>query len=89
VPRYPEYSYGDELLVNGKLETPQAIEDFDYPGYLANQGIFSTMLSPKITVTAAGQRLSSAGLSLSLRDHLSQGHGGNTAGTAGGGWRRG
>jgi len=55
VPRYPEYSYGDELLVNGKLETPQAIEDFDYPGYLANQGIFSTMLSPKITVTAAGK----------------------------------
>jgi hypothetical protein len=36
VPRYPVYSYGDELLVNSKLETPQKIDDFDYQGYLAN-----------------------------------------------------
>jgi competence protein ComEC len=47
VPRFPEYNYGDVLQVKGKLETPQAIEDFDYAGYLANQGIYSTMLSPK------------------------------------------
>jgi len=55
VPRYPEFSYGDELLVKGKLDTPQAIDDFDYRGYLANQGIYSTMLSPKIDVTATGK----------------------------------
>ena len=72
VPKYPAYNYGDELLVNGKLETPQAIDDFDYPGYLANQGIYSTMLSPKIEVTATGQGFRPLAWVYSLRNRLSQ-----------------
>jgi competence protein ComEC len=72
VPRYPVYNYGDELLVNGKLETPQAIDDFDYPGYLANQGIFSTMLSPKIEVTATGKGFRPLAWVYSLRNRLSE-----------------
>ena len=55
VPRYPAYSYGDELLVNGKLETPQAIDDFDYQGYLTNQGIYSTLLFPEVEVLDTGK----------------------------------
>jgi competence protein ComEC len=72
VPRYPAYNYGDELLVNGKLETPQAIDDFDYPGYLANQGIYSTMLSPKIEVTAIGKGFLPLAWVYSLRNRLSE-----------------
>ena len=72
VPRYPAYNYGDELLVKGKLETPQAIDNFDYPGYLANQGIYSTMLSPKIEVIANGQGFRPLAWVYSLRDRLSE-----------------
>jgi competence protein ComEC len=71
VPRYPAYNYGDELLVKGKLETPQALDGFDYPGYLANQGIYSTMLSPKIAVTATGQGFRPLAWVYSLRNRLS------------------
>jgi competence protein ComEC len=55
VARYPAYEYGDDLLINGKLETPQNFEDFDYQGYLANQGIYSTMLFPKIELLDTGK----------------------------------
>jgi competence protein ComEC len=72
VPRFPAYNYGDELLVKGKLETPQAVEDFDYAGYLANQGIYSTMLSPKITVTGTGHGWGPLGWVYDLRNRLSE-----------------
>jgi competence protein ComEC len=72
VPRFPSYDYGDELLVKGKLETPQALGDFDYPGYLANQGIYSTMLAPKIEVTGTGKGFRPLAWVYSLRDRLSQ-----------------
>jgi len=48
VPRYPDYSYGDFLLVTGKLETPPRFDTFDYRDYLSRQEIYSTMLYPKI-----------------------------------------
>jgi competence protein ComEC len=72
VPRFPAYNYGDELLVKGKLETPQALDDFDYPGYLANQGIYTTMLSPKIEVTGTGKGFRPLAWVYSLRNRLSQ-----------------
>ncbi len=43
VPRYPEYEYGDVLVVTGELETPTQFDDFDYKGYLEHQGIYATM----------------------------------------------
>ena len=72
VPRYPEYKYGDELQVKGKLETPQAIDDFDYRGYLANQGIYSTMFSPKIDVPSSGGGFRPLAWVYALRNRLSQ-----------------
>ena len=38
-PRYPTYTYGDELEVEGKLETPPVFEGFSCRDYLARQGI--------------------------------------------------
>jgi competence protein ComEC len=72
VPRYPAYSYGDELLIKGKLETPQKIDEFDYQGYLANQGIYSTMLFPKIEVLDTGRGFRPLAWVYSLRNRLSQ-----------------
>jgi len=48
VPRYPEYRYGDRLLITGELATPPQLDDFDYREYLAHQGIYATMLYPEI-----------------------------------------
>jgi competence protein ComEC len=55
VPRYTAYHYGDVLQVKGKLETPPQLDDFDYEGYLARQGIYSTMLYPEIEVLGTGK----------------------------------
>ncbi len=46
--RYPEYHYGDKLKITGKLESPKELGDFDYPGYLAKDGIYSVIYWPKI-----------------------------------------
>jgi competence protein ComEC len=72
VPRYPEYKYGDVLLVRGKLETPPQLGDFDYKGYLENQGIYSTMLYPEIELLETGQGLAPLKWVYSLRNSLSQ-----------------
>jgi hypothetical protein len=45
VPNYPEYSYGDRLLVEGYLLRPQNFKseqgrEFDYISYLKKDGIF-------------------------------------------------
>ncbi|MBL7184294.1 MAG: DNA internalization-related competence protein ComEC/Rec2 [Anaerolineae bacterium] len=49
-PRYPEYDYGDELEIEGLLETPPELEDFSYQEYLARQGIYSVLWRPQITL---------------------------------------
>lgn len=49
--KYPEYKYGDELIIIGKPKTPMVFEDFNYQGYLAKDGIYSVMYYPKISFT--------------------------------------
>ncbi|GAH98011.1 unnamed protein product, partial [marine sediment metagenome] len=72
VPRYPTYSYGDVLSVTGELETPSQLNDFDYEGYLAHQGIYSTMLYPEIEIVGTGKGFKPLEWVYSLRNHLSQ-----------------
>lgn len=72
VPRYPEYNYGDVLLVRGKLETPPQLGDFDYQGYLENQAIYSTMLYPDTELLETGEGLSPLEWVYSLRNSLSR-----------------
>ncbi len=72
VPRYPSYSYGDVLLVTGKLETPPQLDDFDYRGYLASQEIYSIMLYPEISDNETGKGFKPLEWVYSLRNHLSQ-----------------
>jgi len=53
--RYPEYQYGDELKITGKLETPLEFEDFNYKDYLKKDGIYSVMNFPKIELVEKNQ----------------------------------
>lgn len=69
--RYPTYNYGDILLIRGELETPPRFEDFDYADYLANEGIYSTMLYPKIEVLDTRQGSRPLEWLYSLRNDLS------------------
>jgi len=52
--RHPLYSYGDELRIEGKLETPPELEDFSYREYLARQGVHSLMRYADITLLSQG-----------------------------------
>ncbi len=72
VPRYPTYGYSDVLLVTGELETPSQLNDFDYKGYLAHQGIYSTMLYPEIEIMGTGKGFKPLEWVYSLRNRLSQ-----------------
>lgn len=46
--RYPVYEYGDCLLLAGKIQKPDKIEDFYYDKYLARYQIYSVVYSGKI-----------------------------------------
>jgi competence protein ComEC len=70
VPRFSDYSYGDVLLVTGEPETPPRFDSFDYQGYLANQGIHTTMLYPQIEVLDTGQGFAPLEWIYSLRGQM-------------------
>ncbi|MEK7203549.1 MAG: ComEC/Rec2 family competence protein [Patescibacteria group bacterium] len=46
---YPEFEYGDFILMEGKLQSPKNFDDFDYVNYLAKDGIFSLSYYPRIS----------------------------------------
>ena len=72
VHRYSGYRYGDVLLAGGKLETPAEPDDFDYRGYLAHQGIYSTMSYPEIEILERGKGFKLLEWVYALRNRLSQ-----------------
>ena len=52
-PRYPEYGYGNEVLIKGKIEYPKNFsEDFDWKSYLAKDDIYLTVYNPQIEFLA-------------------------------------
>lgn len=48
VDRYPEYFYGDHLVLTGTVQAPAEFEDFSYRNYLRRYGIDSVMYSPHV-----------------------------------------
>ena len=50
----PLLRYGDRLLLEGALKAPPQLEEFDYPAYLARQGIGSVMEFPTATLLDDG-----------------------------------
>jgi competence protein ComEC len=72
VSRYSAYRYGDVLRVKGRLETPPQLDEFDYEGYLAHQGIYSTMSYPKIDTLETGKGFKPLEWVYGLRNSLFQ-----------------
>jgi competence protein ComEC len=54
-PPFTDLRYGDRLRVEGKLQTPVNLSEFDYREYLARQGVYSAMYRPSLTVLARDQ----------------------------------
>lgn len=54
-PLYPEFSYGDILKIEGRLEKPENFNDFDYRAYLAKDEIFLEMFYPQIQKLESGR----------------------------------
>ena len=53
---FPEYAYGDRLMVSGRVERPENFsEDFDYVSYLAKDDIFYRVSFPDMKITARGE----------------------------------
>ncbi len=53
VESYPEYTYGDRILVKGKIEEPENFEtdagkEFDYVNYLRKERIYYQMFRPRV-----------------------------------------
>ncbi len=58
-PRYPTFRYGDRVAVKGALQKPERFETetgrvFDYPGYLAKNGIFYQLNFADVSYLSAG-----------------------------------
>ncbi len=68
--RYPALSYGDELRVEGKLQTPPEYEDFSYREYLARHGIHSMVRHGQVTLLSQGHGDPFHRVLYSLRGHL-------------------
>ncbi len=57
VPQYPRLSYGDEVVLSGKISKPKnfppkdSVRAFDYRAFLAKDGIYYQMYFPKVLVT--------------------------------------
>jgi competence protein ComEC len=48
LPRYPEYSFGERLVLKGKLTAPPQLSGFDYAAWLGRQGVYSYMSFPHV-----------------------------------------
>ena len=50
----PFFRYGDRLELQGSIEEPTQFGDFDYPAYLATQGIHAVMGFPEVRLIGEG-----------------------------------
>ncbi len=66
----PHVRYGDRLRLTGRLLPPPELDGFDYPGYLASQGIGTTMWLPEVELIDEGNGSRAMGLVYALRREL-------------------
>ena len=51
----PYFRYGDRLLVEGTIEEPPDLEEFDYAAYLARQGIAEVLNAHSVELVGEGE----------------------------------
>ena len=66
----PYFDYGDLVTIRGVLRLPEPFDGFDYPAYLASQGISGVMTANSAMVT--GDAVGWRKWPYSLRGHLSK-----------------
>ncbi len=52
---YPQYQYGDELKISGRLVAPEPVEEFQYDRYLAKEDIYAATYYSKISRLSGGR----------------------------------
>ena len=67
----PFFRYGDELLLQGVLERPQAFGGFDYPSFLENQGVSGILWSREVSLVSESPPKFWRSWAFSLRRKLS------------------
>ncbi len=69
----PYFRYGDQLWIEGLARAPRALAEFDYPAYLANQGISGVIHSRNVMLTgpSAGKTGGWRGRVFDLRGRMS------------------
>ena len=67
-----DWQSGDLLQLTGRLKTPPVLDGFPYRGYLARQGIVSTMDFPDVTLIARGQHDPIQATLVSVRKQLGE-----------------
>jgi len=70
MPFYSQLHYGDRLELYGKPGTPQQFDDFDYEGFLSNQGIHSVIYYPRSILLDAGGGIAPMAWIYGLREGL-------------------
>ena len=70
--KYPQYEYGDLLLVTGEPQTPPVFAGFDYAEYLTHEGVYATMLYPQLEVLDTGRGSPVMAWLYSVRDDMSR-----------------
>ena len=68
----PHIRYGDRLRLTGRLLPPPELDGFDYPGYLASQGIGTTMWLPEVEMVDEGNGSPAMDLLYALRRELAE-----------------
>lgn len=52
--RSADIAYGDTVVLEGKIRIPEPFDNFDYPAFLAKDGIVATMQVSDVRVTGSG-----------------------------------
>lgn len=72
VDRYPRYSYGDRLELEGELQAPLTFDEFDYAAYLARQDIYSVMFYPETALVSSDGGQAALSFIFQARRNLAQ-----------------
>lgn len=70
---FPRYDYGDLIEIEGELEDPPVLDDFNYRDYLLRQGISSVIAFPDSQLIATGEGNPFRDAQISVRSALADG----------------
>ena len=66
----PRFSYGDRIAVEGKLRVPEPFDGFNYPRFLAKDGIVATMRAEEFSFIGSQEDISSGFVLAKIRTAL-------------------